>query len=40
MKTTTIAIEDNHADWVEQNSINLSDWVRKKISEAMEEKKR
>ena len=35
MKITTIQIEDEQADWIEYNSINFSDWVRKKLEEAM-----
>jgi len=32
---TSITIEQEHIDWVEKNSLNLSKFVRKKIDEAI-----
>lgn len=33
----TILIEEKHAKWIEENSINFSKWIRKKIEEEMHE---
>lgn len=37
MPQTTITITDEHKQWIEENAINLSKWVRKQLEEAMEE---
>jgi len=35
MKIKTISIHDEHQDWIERESINLSRFVQKKIDEAI-----
>lgn len=37
MKTKSITIEKEHEEWLEENAINLSKFVRNKIDEEMEE---
>lgn len=31
--TTTITLEERHKQWIDDNSINLSKWIRKKLEE-------
>jgi len=35
-KTTGITLDEKHFEWVEEKSINLSKFVRKKIEEEMD----
>lgn len=35
--TRTMMLEQKHVNWINDNSINFSDWVRKRIDEVMVE---
>jgi len=37
-KSRTVWLEDRHIEWIEENSINFSKWVRKKLDDEMGEK--
>lgn len=39
MKRRTVLIEDNHNEWIESNSINLSKYLRNKINEEISKEK-
>lgn len=36
MKTKLISLEEKHFEWIEENCLNFSRWVRKRIDEEME----
>lgn len=31
-----VNLEQRHLDWIEENSLNFSDWVRKQIDQELE----
>lgn len=37
MRRTTVYIDDRHKDWIDENHINLSSWVREQIDKEIQE---
>lgn len=39
MKKTSLLLEDDQAEWLKNNNINVSKYMRKKVADDMQQKK-